>query len=66
MALEDMMKGECPSEILGEEGTKVAYYNDVEENNSQVSGIPAALKCQIFEQLPELLKMFLFFQVYQR
>lgn len=39
LALEDMMKGECPSEILGEEGTKVAYYNDVEESNSQVSGI---------------------------
>lgn len=39
MALEDMMKGECPSEILSEEGPRVAYYNDVEENNSQVSGI---------------------------
>lgn len=45
LALEDMMKGECPSEILGEEGAKVAYYNDVEESNSQVSGIPIALKC---------------------
>lgn len=48
MALEDMMKGECPSEILSEEGTKVAYYNDVEENYPQVSGIPAALKCPFF------------------
>lgn len=45
MALEDMMKGECPSEILSEEGTQVAYYNDMEENTSQVSGIQAALKC---------------------
>lgn len=48
MALEDMMKGECPGEILSEEGTKVAYYNDAEENNSQVSGSPAPL---IFGQL---------------
>lgn len=48
-----MMKGECPREILSEEGSKVAYYNDVEENHSQVSGIPAALKCQIFGELPE-------------
>lgn len=45
LALEDLMKSECPSEILGEEGMKVAYYNDVEESNSQVSGIPIALKC---------------------
>ncbi|XP_011607160.2 fibrocystin-L isoform X2 [Takifugu rubripes] len=35
MALEDMMKGECPSEVLSEEGTQVAYYNDMEENTSQ-------------------------------
>lgn len=45
MALEDLMKGECPSEILSEEGTRVAYYNDVEENRSHVSGIQAALEC---------------------
>lgn len=45
MALEDLMKGECPSEILSEEGTRVAYYNDVEENRSHVSGNQAALKC---------------------
>lgn len=44
MALEEMMKGGCPSEILSKEGTKVAYYNDVEENNSQVGGFTAALK----------------------
>lgn len=47
MALEDMMKGECASEVLSEEGTQVAYYNDMEENTSQVSigGIQAAMKC---------------------
>lgn len=64
MALEDMMKGECPREILSEKGSKVAYYNNVEENHSQVSGIPAALKCQILEMSSldnclKLLKMFL-------
>lgn len=65
MALEDMMKGECPSEVLSKEGTKVAYYNNVEENYSQVSGIPAALKCQFLDNCLKLLIMFLFFQVYQ-
>lgn len=63
MALKDMMKGECPSEILSEKGSKVAYYNDVEENHSQVSGIPAAPKCQILEMssldnFPETSKKF--------
>lgn len=46
MALEDMMTAECPSEILSQEGTNVAYYNDIEENISQVIGTQAALKCQ--------------------
>lgn len=47
-----MMTAECPSEILSQEGTNVAYYNDIEENISQVSETQAALKCQIFRQLP--------------
>lgn len=56
MALEEMMKGGCPSEVLSEEGTKVAYYNDVEENNSQVRGNRAGLKCQILGQVPKIFK----------
>ncbi|KAK5854667.1 hypothetical protein PBY51_004842 [Eleginops maclovinus] len=34
-ALEDMMKGECPEEILTTEGTDVKYFKDFENDNSQ-------------------------------
>ncbi|XP_071061003.1 fibrocystin-L-like [Pseudochaenichthys georgianus] len=34
-ALEDMMKGECPKEILTTEGTDVKYFKDFENDNSQ-------------------------------
>nr|XP_046273956.1 PKHD1 like 1, tandem duplicate 1 [Scatophagus argus] len=34
-ALEDMMKAECPGEILTEEGADVTYFNDYEHDNSQ-------------------------------
>lgn len=36
-ALEDMLKAECPSEILSAEGTGVKYFKDFEDDNSQVS-----------------------------
>lgn len=36
-ALEEMMSGECPTEILKSEGTKVAYFNNF-ENAPQVGG----------------------------
>lgn len=36
-ALEGTMKAECPSEILTTEGTDVKYFNDFEDDNSQVS-----------------------------
>ncbi|XP_025757857.1 PKHD1 like 1, tandem duplicate 1 isoform X2 [Oreochromis niloticus] len=34
-ALEDLMKAECPGEILTFEGTDVKYFKDFENNNSQ-------------------------------
>ncbi|KAF0024292.1 hypothetical protein F2P81_023094 [Scophthalmus maximus] len=34
-ALEDMMKAECPAEILATEGTSVKYFKDFEGDNSQ-------------------------------
>ncbi|XP_076610974.1 PKHD1 like 1, tandem duplicate 1 [Chaetodon auriga] len=34
-ALEDMMKADCPDEILTTEGTDVIYFNDFENDNSQ-------------------------------
>ncbi|XP_029369318.1 PKHD1 like 1, tandem duplicate 1 isoform X2 [Echeneis naucrates] len=34
-ALEDMMKAECPGEILTSEGTSVKYFKDFEDDNSQ-------------------------------
>ncbi|XP_029299003.1 LOW QUALITY PROTEIN: PKHD1 like 1, tandem duplicate 1 [Cottoperca gobio] len=34
-ALEDMMKAECPEEILTTEGTGVMYFKDFENDNSQ-------------------------------
>ncbi|KAI3358131.1 hypothetical protein L3Q82_003134 [Scortum barcoo] len=34
-ALEDMMKAECPGEILTTEGTYVKYFNDFENDNPQ-------------------------------
>ncbi|XP_040908783.1 LOW QUALITY PROTEIN: PKHD1 like 1, tandem duplicate 1 [Toxotes jaculatrix] len=34
-ALEDMMKAECPGEILTTEGTDVKYFKDFEDDNSQ-------------------------------
>ncbi|KAM9737277.1 LOW QUALITY PROTEIN: PKHD1 like 1, tandem duplicate 1 [Menidia menidia] len=34
-ALEDLMKPECPAEILTPEGTSVKYFNDFEMDNSQ-------------------------------
>uniref|UniRef100_A0A3Q3WJ25 PA14 domain-containing protein n=1 Tax=Mola mola TaxID=94237 RepID=A0A3Q3WJ25_MOLML len=37
LALEDMMKGKCPSEILSKEGDDVAYFNDFERDDSQFS-----------------------------
>uniref|UniRef100_G3NDK3 PKHD1 like 1 n=1 Tax=Gasterosteus aculeatus aculeatus TaxID=481459 RepID=G3NDK3_GASAC len=37
-ALEDMMKAECPVEVLAPEGTDVKYFKDFEKDNSQVSG----------------------------
>lgn len=36
-ALEEMMSGECPTEILKSEGTTVAYFNNF-ENAPQVGG----------------------------
>uniref|UniRef100_A0A8D3DR72 PKHD1 like 1, tandem duplicate 2 n=1 Tax=Scophthalmus maximus TaxID=52904 RepID=A0A8D3DR72_SCOMX len=38
-ALEDMMKAECPAEILATEGTSVKYFKDFEGDNSQVSAV---------------------------
>lgn len=38
-ALDEIMKGDCPDEILTEEGNDVAYFNDFENDNSQVGGI---------------------------
>uniref|UniRef100_A0AAX7VHS5 Polycystic kidney and hepatic disease 1 (autosomal recessive)-like 1 n=1 Tax=Astatotilapia calliptera TaxID=8154 RepID=A0AAX7VHS5_ASTCA len=35
-ALEDLMKAECPGEILSFEGTDVKYFKDFENDNSQV------------------------------
>ena len=35
-ALEDMMKAECPAEILTSEGTDVKYFKDFEGDNTQV------------------------------
>uniref|UniRef100_A0A3Q2VVI1 PKHD1 like 1, tandem duplicate 2 n=1 Tax=Haplochromis burtoni TaxID=8153 RepID=A0A3Q2VVI1_HAPBU len=35
-ALEDLMKAECPGEILTFEGTDVKYFKDFENDNSQV------------------------------
>ncbi|XP_044027924.1 LOW QUALITY PROTEIN: PKHD1 like 1, tandem duplicate 1 [Siniperca chuatsi] len=35
LALENMMKAECPVEILTTEGTDVKYFNDFEKDNSQ-------------------------------
>ncbi|XP_042362122.1 fibrocystin-L-like [Plectropomus leopardus] len=35
-ALEDIMKAECPGEILTSEGTDVKYFNDFEEENSEL------------------------------
>ncbi|XP_039978517.1 PKHD1 like 1, tandem duplicate 1 [Xiphias gladius] len=44
LALEDMMKAECPGEILTTEGTDVKYFKDFEHDNSQfdraVEGTP--------------------------
>lgn len=37
------MISECPSEILTEEGTNVAYFNDFENDNSKVSRITSNL-----------------------
>lgn len=37
-ALEDLMKAECPREILSFEGTDVKYFKDFENDNSQVCG----------------------------
>ncbi|KAM4540003.1 PKHD1 like 1, tandem duplicate 1 [Odontesthes bonariensis] len=34
-ALEDLMKAECPAEILTSEGNDVKYFNDFEKDNSQ-------------------------------
>lgn len=31
-ALEELMSGECPSQILKEEGNNVAYFNDFEND----------------------------------
>uniref|UniRef100_A0A8C7XSV6 PA14 domain-containing protein n=1 Tax=Oryzias sinensis TaxID=183150 RepID=A0A8C7XSV6_9TELE len=36
-ALEDLMSAKCPSEILSAEGPDVKYFNDFENDNSQVS-----------------------------
>ncbi|XP_069572864.1 fibrocystin-L-like [Brachyistius frenatus] len=36
-ALEDMMKGECPDEILTTKGSDVAYFNDFENFNPQLN-----------------------------
>lgn len=36
-ALEDLMKAECPGEILTFEATDVKYFKDFENDNSQVS-----------------------------
>ncbi|XP_045915057.1 PKHD1 like 1, tandem duplicate 1 [Micropterus dolomieu] len=39
-AMEDMMKAECPSEILTTEGTDVKYFKNFENDNSQFIGTP--------------------------
>lgn len=45
-ALEDMMKAECPAEILATEGTSVKYFKDFEGDNSQVSAVQSNLREQ--------------------
>ncbi|XP_038580507.1 PKHD1 like 1, tandem duplicate 1 [Micropterus salmoides] len=40
LAVEDMMKAECPSEILTTEGTDVKYFKNFENDNSQFIGTP--------------------------
>ncbi|XP_061597205.1 fibrocystin-L-like isoform X1 [Cololabis saira] len=36
-ALEDLMKAECPAQVLTTEGADVKYFNDFEKDNSQFS-----------------------------